>query len=191
MNKYVQPIVIGVVAGLCMGLLIKMFVFPEGIAPYFYGLGCTVFVAYILANLAGNRKVAAADAAERAAALAMRAPPGKALLIPYREGFVAKLAGMNLALDGREFVQLTAPKFACLAVSPGRHTLTGAFGGLAGPQSRPASLEFDAAEGSVTVVRIHSKMGLVQGGIAFTPEPDPAAVRAKLERMPMAAASAE
>jgi len=190
MNKYVQAIAIGAVAGFCVGFLIKMLVFPDGFAAVGYGVGTTVFVAYILSNLAGNKKVAAADAGERALALAMRPPAGKALLIPYREGFVAKLAGMNLAVDGREVVQLTSPKFACVVLSPGRHTLTGAFGGLAGPQSKGAGIDFDAPEGSVVVVRINANMGMVQGAIRFTPETDLAAVRAKLGRMPMAASRA-
>jgi hypothetical protein len=188
-NKYVQAIVIGVLAGVCVGFL-TTFVFPEGPSPYFYGLGTTVFVAYILGNLAGNKKVAAAGADERAQALAMRPPAGQALLIVYREGFVARLAGMNLALDGRPFVQLTSPKSACLPVSPGQHVLSGGFGGLARPQSKGGELSFSAAEGAVTVVRINTNLGLVQGAIRFTAETDLAAAKLKLERMPMAAASA-
>jgi hypothetical protein len=189
LNKYVSAIVIGVVTGLAGGILIKMFVFPVGDEPYFYGAGIAVFFAYILANLAGNRKVAAASETEREEALAMQPPPGKALLIPYREGYVAKLAGMNLALDGQEFVQLTAPKFACLVVTPGRHTLTAAFGGLAGPQSKNAGLEFDLLAGGVAVIRIQARIGALQGKIAFTPETDLAMAKNKLQRMPMAAAN--
>ncbi len=77
MNKYVQAIVIGAVAGVCGGLLIKTFVFTDGPAPYFYGLGIFAFVAYILSNLAGNKRVAAAAEAERDLALSMRPPPGR------------------------------------------------------------------------------------------------------------------
>lgn len=189
MNKYVQAIVIGVVAGIAVGILIKAFVFTDGPAPYLYGVGTAVFTAYILSNLAGNKKVAAAGDAERTFALAMRPPPGKALLIPYREGFVAKMAGMNLAIDGRDFVQLTAPKFTCLTIEPGRHVLSGVFAGLAGPQSKAANVEFDAPPDSVTVVRISANMGLVQGVIKFAREDDVATARMKLQRMPMAAAS--
>ncbi len=84
---------------------------------------------------------------------------------------------MNLAVDGREFVQLTSPKFACVVVSPGRHTLSAAFGGLAGPQSKGANLEFEAIEGGVALVRITANMGLVQGAVRFTPESDLAAAK--------------
>ncbi len=189
MNKYIQPIIIGVLAGVCGAILIKMFVFPDGPLYIVYGLGIGAFFAYILSNLAGNKKVAAAGGAERQLAMGMRPPLGKSLLIPYREGFVAKLAGLNLALDGQEFVQLTSPKFACIAISPGRHTLTGAFGGFAGAQSKAASFDFDAPQGGVVVVRINARMGLVQGAVVFTPETDLAAVKAKLDHFQMAASS--
>ena len=84
-----------------------------------------MFVAYIFGNLAGNRKVASIDGGEREAALKLQPPAGKVL----REGFVAKLAGLNIALDGKEFAPLTAPKFTVLALAPGPHTLACAFGG--------------------------------------------------------------
>ena len=86
-------------------------------------------------------------------------------------------------------MQLTSPKFACIAISPGRHTLTGAFGGFAGAQSKAASFDFDAPQGGVVVVRINARMGLVQGAVVFTPETDLAAVKAKLDHFQMAASS--
>ena len=49
-------------------------------------------VTYIFANLAGNRKVATVEGGEKDAALQLQPPPGKALLVVFREGFVAKLA---------------------------------------------------------------------------------------------------
>jgi hypothetical protein len=189
MNKYVQAFVIGGVIGVCGAILIRMFVFPDGPTFIFYGLGIGGFFAYILSNLAGNKKVAAAGAAERQLAMGMRPPLGKALLIPYREGFVAKLAGLNLALDGQEFVQLTSPKFACVVISPGRHTLAGSFGGFAGAQSKAALYEFEAPQGGVVVVRIDARMGLVQGKVVFTPESDLEAVKKKIDGFQMAAAS--
>jgi hypothetical protein len=189
MSKYIQPIILGVVIGICGAILIKMFVFPEGPVYILYGLGIGAFFAYILSNLAGNKKVPAAGADERQLAMGMRPPAGKSLLIPYREGFVAKLAGLNVALDGQEFVQLTSPKFACVVISPGRHTLSGAFGGFAGAQSKAATYDFEAPEGGVVVIRINSQMGLVQGAVVFTPETDLAMVKKKIDGFQMAASS--
>lgn len=188
MQKYIRPVLIGLVVGVFAWFVFNA-IFTPGLGTSAFAIFCGVFTAYILANLAGNRKVADAGAEEKAAALALAPPPGQALLVAYRVGFVAKLAGLNLALDGREFAQLTAPKFTSLVVSPGAHTLTGAFGGLAGAQSKGAGFDFNAAPGSVTVVRINAQMGMVQGAVKFTPESDLAATRTKLAAMPMAAAA--
>ncbi|HXQ17783.1 MAG TPA: hypothetical protein VN814_24455 [Caulobacteraceae bacterium] len=188
MNKYIPGIVIGVVVGVIFGFMMT-FVFPEGPAPIGYGVGAAIFVAYIASNLAGNRKVPQASGAEKQAALQMQPPAGKSLLYVYREGFVAKLAGLNLQLDGTEFAQLTAPKFTCLVVAPGPHTLTCGFGGLAGPQSQKGVYEFVAPADGVAVVGIGVKMGLVVGAMSFTPITSPDAAKMKLNGMPMAVAS--
>jgi len=187
MDKYIRPIIIGVVAGVAGGILVKEFVFPEGPAWLIYALGIGLVVAYLLSNLAGNRKVAAAGAAERQQAMRMAPPAEKAMLIPYREGFVAKMAGLDLAIDGKPFAQLLSPQFTCVLLTPGSHTLTGAFGGLAGAQSKPASWAFEAAPGSVLAVRIDSALGMVQGAVKFTLDGDLDKVKKKMDRMRMAA----
>jgi len=183
MSRYARAIVAGLIAAVVMSFLMT-FVFG-GATPYIYGLFTGVFVAYIFGNLAGNRKVATVEGGEKDAALKLQPPPGKALLVVFREGFVAKLAGLNIAVDGKEFAQLTAPKFTVLTLAPGAHRLTCAFGGLAGPQSKPGTYDFQVAEGGVAAVGIGVTMGLVQGGLAFIPISDVDAARAKVSRMPM------
>jgi hypothetical protein len=187
-NKYIPGIVIGVLAGVIFGFLMT-FAFPDGPQPIIYGVCAGVFTAYVASNLAGNRKVPQASSTEKQAALQMQPPPGKSLLYVYREGFVAKLAGLNLQVDGAEFAQLTAPKFTCLVVSPGPHTLTCGFGGLAGPQSKKGVFEFVAPADGVTVVGIGVNMGLVQGAVSFTPMTNLDAAKMKLNPMPMALAA--
>src|ERR1700722_13522684 len=110
MKKYIPGIVIGFGAAVIFGFLLRL-VFSEGTASVWYGAFFGVFVAYIFANLAGNRKIPPAGEAEKQAVLQLQPPPGKALLVEFREGFVAKLAGLNLFLDGRPFAQLSSPKF--------------------------------------------------------------------------------
>jgi hypothetical protein len=183
MSKYLPAIIAGVVAAAIMTLLTG-FVFG-GATPFLYGIGTGVFVAYIFANLAGNKKLPIASNQEKAAALELKPPPGKALLVVYRDGFVAKLAGLNVAVDGTDFAQLTAPKFTALAVPPGSHTLTCGFGGLAGPQSKPGVYSFEVAEGQVAGVGIGVAMGAVQGSLKFTPSPSTDALRSKVANMPM------
>jgi len=187
MSKYTTAIIAGFIAAAVMTILM-MFVF-EGVTPYIYGTFTGAFVAYIFANLAGNRKVPTADAAQKEAALALKPPPGKALLVVYREGFVAKLAGLNIAVDDKEFAQLTAPKFTTLVLAPGAHTLTCGFGGFAGPQTRQGTYKFEVAADGVAAVGIGVRLGAVQGSIGFTPLASAEAARAKVTRMPMVLAS--
>jgi len=183
MSKYIPAIIAGVVAAAIMTVLMG-FVFG-GATPFLYGIGTGVFVGYIFANLAGNKKLPIASGQEKAAALELKPPAGKGLLVVYREGFVAKLAGLNVAVDGTDFAQLTAPKFTSLALPPGAHTLTCGFGGLAGPQSKPGVFNFDVAEGQVAGVGIGVSMGMVQGSMKFTPIASVEALRAKVAGMPM------
>ncbi len=187
MSKYSTAIIAGFVAAAVMTFLMT-FVF-EGVTPYIYGIFTGAFFAYIFANLAGNRKVPTADAAQKEAALALKPPPGKALLVVYRDGFVAKLAGLNIAVDGKEFAQLTAPRFTILTLPAGVHTLTCGFGGLAGPQSKPGTYEFTVGEGGVATIGIGVRMGAVQGSMKFTPIAGIDAGRAKVAGMSMVVAS--
>ncbi len=188
MNKYIPAIVVGVVVAIAFGFIMVL-AFPDSPEHAIYGVFVGGFAAYITANLAGNRKVPNASDTDKQAALQMKPPPGKSLLYVYREGFVAKLAGLNLQVDGAEFAQLTAPKFTCLVLAPGPHTLTCGFGGLAGPQSKKGVYEFVAPADGVAVVGIGVNMGLVQGAMSFTPIVSPDAAKTKLSSMPMAVAN--
>jgi hypothetical protein len=188
MNKYIPAIIVGVVVAIAFGFIMVL-AFPDSPEHAIYGVFVGGFAAYITANLAGNRKVPNASDTDKQAALQMKPPPGKSQLYVYREGFVAKLAGLNLQVDGAEFAQLTAPKFTCLVVAPGPHTLTCGFGGLAGPQSKKGVYEFVAPADGVAVVGIGVNMGLVQGAMSFTPIASPEAAKTKLSGMPMAVAN--
>jgi hypothetical protein len=144
-----------------------------------------VFTAYILANLAGNRKVATADAGAKAAALAMAPPPGKALVYAYRDGFVGMAAGLNVSVDDKPVAQLKSPRFTCVAVSPGVHSLGAAFGGLAGPQNKGAQVEVPAAAGGVYVFKLGVSMGALQNSIKAEPMTDLTPAKAKMSGMSM------
>lgn len=184
MNKYIPAMVIGLVVAIVFGFVMS-FVFTDGPQPIFYGGFAGAFTAYILSNLAGNKKLAIATGPERDQALRLRPPAGKSLLVVYREGFVAKLAGLNLFIDGKAFAQLTAPKFTAIVVPAGPHNLSCGFGGLAGPQSKKGSFDFIAPADGFVAVRIGVEMGLVQGAMSFTPSGDAQALKPKLAGMPM------
>jgi hypothetical protein len=188
MSKYLPRILIGVVVGVVLAFLMSMINGWDN-QSVLTGVFGGVATAYILSNLAGNRKVDVASADDRGKALQLTPPPGKALVVVYREGFVAKLAGMNMAIDGTEVAQLKAPRFTLIAVPPGAHTLTTAFGGLAGAQSKGGSYEFSAPEGGVVAIRIGVRMGMVQGAFDYSQQADLAQVRNKLAGMPLVLAT--
>ena len=146
--------------------------------------------AYILGNLSGNRRIASASDAERAAAITRAPPPGKMLLYVVREGFVAKMAGLNLSIDGRPVAQLKAPRFTLLTLPARQTTLSAAFGGLAGAQSKPNEIVVYPPAGGIVVVKVTVAMGLVQGSVKFAVQPDPEAIRKSLAFVTMTPADA-
>ncbi len=191
MSKYIIAIVAGfaVAFAIAFGLSAlqsaagESMGFTAWFAPIFFG----ALTAYLMANLAGNRKVAKASQEEKARALAFQPPEGQGLLIVYREGFVGRAAGLNLALDGREFAQLKAPRFTALTVSPGDHDLTAGFGGLAGPQNRQNLSKVSFQPGDVLAVKASLSMGMVQNTIKLEGVPVDDTLRRKLQGMPMVA----
>lgn len=133
------------------------------------GAGLGLFTFYILWNLSGNRRIAGATAEQHAAALTLLPPPGQALVYVVRRGFVAKAAGMTVAVDGVPRAHLKAPQFTCFAVAPGAHELSASFGGGAGAQSKARTEAFTVEEGKAHGVLATAKIGALQGSIGFEP----------------------
>lgn len=146
---------------------------------------CGLAAAFIFANLSGNRSIASASQADKDAALAATPPEGKALVYIYRDAYVGKLVGMNIAIDGRPVAQIKSPRFTTVAVTAGRHVLSAGFGGFAGAQVRQEDDPFDFAPGTTIVLKVANRVGLVQGGLKFVMQPDLAAAKQRLSRMPM------
>lgn len=156
---------------------------------YFMGAFIGFFTFYILANLAGNRKVAMASVADRDQAARLEPAPGKALLCVYREGFVGSAAGLNIGLDGKELVQLKSPRFTCVALAPGSHSLTAAFGGFAGAQNKGTVFEFQAEAGSVIAVKVAISMGMLKNALTFARAADIEPLKSKLATTQMVVAA--
>ena len=149
-------------------------------------LGVMVFFA--LQMRSGNRKEVRIDAALRQSSLSAAAPAGQALLYVYREGFMGKMVGWNVSLDGTALAQLRSPRFTQTTLSPGSHTLAVSLGGMAGTQNKPAETTFNAQPGEVIVMAMKSKMGALSNTLFFVREPDAPAALQKLSNMPMVAA---
>lgn len=189
MPKWLQAALIGFGVALVVGFGLSAILSGNGedntTVVLFNAVVWGAIAAYIFGNLAGNRSIATASDADKEAALARKAPLGKALLYVYREGFVAKLAGLNIAVDGNNMAQLKAPRFTVLTIPAGQHKLTAQFGGLAGAQNKTGELSFDAPAGGTVAVRINMQMGMLKGSVQFTPESDIAAALQKMGAMPM------
>ena len=180
MSKYLPRILIGVAVGGATYVLMTAVDGPSPLAVIAFISGVIATV-YILTALAGNRKVSVAGADAKAKALELAPPSGRALLVVAREGFVAKLVGLNVALDGVVFAQVKSPAFSVLEIAPGAHTLTCGTG--ASPsQGKPGSYAFKAEAGAVVGVVVGVSLG---SGYRFSPANDVATLRRKLAGVPM------
>lgn len=189
MFRYVTAAVIGFLVAAAVGFGLNALLAAGGekpdrtviIASVLFG----VLAAYIAANMAGNRRVVAATQAEKDQALTFQPSEGQGLLLVFRDGFVGKLVGLNLALDGRPFAQIKSPRFTALAVAPGEHVLTAGFGGLAGPQNRTNESKVTFRAGEVLAVKASVAMGVLSNTIRLEGVPVTDDLRAKLRGMPM------
>jgi hypothetical protein len=149
------------------------------------GLGAGVVAGFVSNNLAGNRKIASASGDEKRAALDRAPPAGKALLYIYREGFVAKLVGLNLTVDGRAVGQLKSPRFTCVVVPAGAHAVSAQFGGPVNPQGKATEISVDVPADGAAAIRITVSLGFQQGGAVLTVQEDISAARQAMAGMPM------
>lgn len=148
--------------------------------PWFIGLIFGVVAGTVYLLLSGNRKLPLADDAARARALA-GPEGGQAQLLVVREGFVGKLAGVDVLVDGVAATQLKSPRFAALALAPGRHEVVATVQGKS-----TEAVPLDLSAGETAVLRIDMAIGRAK----LTRESDVAAVRRRLSGIPMVGAMA-
>ena len=103
---------------------------------------------------------------------------GAAQLLVYRQGFVGKLAGVDILVDGEVATQLKSPRFAALMLTPGRHELMAE---VQGKRTKP--LPIDLASGETAAVRVNMAIGRAD----LIREPDLVAVRRTLAGVSMVA----
>ena len=190
MSKTVQALILGFAVAFAVGGLLAFLESlagaPDMTGPVIAGTGAGVASAFIFANLSGNRSIANASEAEKEAALTGAPPDGKALLFLYRRGYIAKLVGMDFAVDGNPVAQLKSPHFTCIVVPAGAHIVTAAFGGFAKAQARVGECVFNATPGGVITRRRAAADGLgCRAGIGLTLDPNPTQIRADLARRAM------
>ena len=175
-------IVVGTAAivSLLVGLLAAAGPRQDGVAPSpLPGLSLGIVAGAIYVGLAGNRKMSLADAATRAAALAP-VGGGSTCVIVFRQGFVAKLQGIDVLVDGTVRTQLKSPRFAVLAMAPGERMVETQ---MMGKRSEP--LRLTLAAGETVAVQVHVGLGKARPERRL----DVDAVRAALAATPMVVAS--
>ena len=191
MSKYAKPIIVGIIVVIVVSGGLSFLAAAGGVEPGFtpalVGMIFGVFTAYIMANLAGNRKGTAASETDKAAAVALQPEAGRALLIVFREGFVGKAAGMNVGLDGRIVTQLKSPRFCAIPLDVGSHEMELAFGGLAAEQNRANVERFGVGAGEVVAYQAKISMGALKNTIHVVRVTPDAALSAKLREMTMTA----
>jgi hypothetical protein len=186
-KHFLIALAVAIVAGAAFGFLDNLSGSPSPTTSYLPVVfaGLTFFA---LQMRSGNRKEVRVDDANRQASLNAVAAPGQALLYVYREGFVGKVVGWNVCLDGNALAQLRSPRFTHTTLSPGSHTLNVALSGFAGAQHNPGEARFDAQPGEVIVFAIKAKMGALKSTLFFVREQDTRIALQKLAKVPMVAA---
>lgn len=184
MQRYIMPLAWGFIVAFVVSFGLNRLEAavgePLGPATLWTPMFLGALTAFLLANLAGNRKATNATPYERDQALAFAPPSGQGLLVVYREGFVGKAAGLNISVDGTVRAQLKSPRFVCLPLAPGSHEVTAAFGALAGAQNNAGALSFGLAAGQAVVVRATLSMGLLKNTVNLERIDDIDGVRRRL-----------
>ena len=138
------------------------------------GLSLGVVAGVIYIALSNNRKVPVAGAAARQSALAP-VTDGSARLLVYRQGFVGKLAGVDVYVDGEVRTQLKSPRFAALLLAPGSHTV----------QSEVQSKRSDAMDVTVAPNETVAVQIVMSLGKTKLVRQDAEAVRGAVAKIPM------
>lgn len=189
MGKYAPAIITGFIVLVVVAALLGLLGF-RGFAAWYIPIFAGAVVGYLMANLQGTKAGPAASEAQKAAVLALRPAPGKALIIAHRQGFVGKAAGMEVTLDDRLLGQLKSPQFTAVEVDPGGHTLGFGFVGLAAAQNKREIVPVTVTEGQVVAYRATISMGMGKNTIRVERDDQVQTLTEDLRRMKMVAPAA-
>lgn len=173
MLKSKPLIIVLMIVGAIFGAWVGMNVFSSNLALLLFVAIFALIGFLIYKALRGNRRLEKLSDAERSRLLSERPVAARALV--YREGFMAKLAGFDIAVDGVSHAQLKSPQSVAIDLAPGEHTLVVK---AAGKDQPPFA--FSLGAGEVAVIRI----GMGIAGCEISRE-DAAYARTKLTTIPM------
>ena len=189
-KRMVRNAVISIAVG---GLFIFGFSFMDSEVSWMAtmnGAGMASFVWLLLFMLSGNREVRKVSDEDRTKALAQTPPPGYGLIYVYREGFIGKAAGFDVAINGVTVAQLKSPRFTQLVAPQGRHTVSAGLKAPGGFQSKEIPYSFELSAGETVVLSLRQKMGMMQGSVIVVRESDTRAAMKKLAGITMVAPDA-
>jgi hypothetical protein len=173
MLKSKPLIIVLMILGGFAGLWVGINVFSSGFAQILMLVLVLVIGFMMYKSLSGNRRLEKMSDADRSRALAEAPVAARALV--YREGFMAKLAGFDIAIDGVSYAQLKSPQSVAIDLPAGEHQLVVK---VAGKNQPPFA--FSAGTGEIAVIRI----GMGIAGAEISRE-DAAYARTKLTTIPM------
>lgn len=160
-------------------------------APTVGGGGLALLTFLVLEMLQRNRKMRTGDADAKTDALRFEPHADRARLYVYREGFLARAAGLDVLVDESFVAQLTSPQFTVVTLDPGAHTVRVGFPKSAiNPKAPTWTHDIDVRAGDVTALRLTSKMGMKETSIEMTVVPDLAKAQAGCRRGKMVLAEA-
>lgn len=178
-------LVVAVAVGVAiLGPVVDATIWPDGSESISGNLNMMVLVGgvgIIAAIVAKSRQrpVALADTGTRAAALNLQAPAGQAQLLVYRDDRMGAQIGADLFVDDARIVQLTSPRFTCVALAPGEHRIAVDF------QGRRAEHTLQARAGQVLALHLRMKMALTTTNPSLEPV-SPEQAREAIGAAPMA-----
>lgn len=174
MLKSKPAIIVLAIVSAIVGVYVGLNIMNSGLAQI-VALALFALIGYLIYNgLRRNRSVEKLSDGERARMLG-EAPAAGGRVIVYREGFVAKLSGFDILIDGVPHAQLKSPQSVAVPVVPGEHQLVAKVAGKAQPP-----FAFTVGDGETAVVRI----GMGIAGCEISRE-EFVRVRSKLATVPM------
>jgi hypothetical protein len=174
MMKSKPLIIVATIIAAIVGAWVGMNIVQSGLAQILGLVGVAV-LAYLIYNaLRRNRRVELVSVAERGQILGA-SPAPQARVLVYREGFVGKLSGIDIAIDQVSYAQLKSPQSVAITLAPGDHHLVAK---VAGKDQPPFA--FSVGAGETAIIRIG--MGIAGAEIS---RDELARAQAKLATIPM------
>lgn len=147
-------------------------------AGWSIGLGLPFFwlSMYLLGGFSQIRTMGTADAGAKQAALSLKPPSGRAVVIVYREGWIGQTNPIDVTVDGDPLGQLSFSHFTAMELAPGEHRVMAGIARNGRWIGQPQQTDFRIAAGQTLAFRV----ALGFRGVTLAPVDDMEAAVRKL-----------